>query len=286
MVVIGRRALILALIGGLGVGLAVALYLAWMVWPVEYASTVPSDLEPAQREGYLILVAEAYDHDGNLSLARQRLAQVSRPGEDATALVVTLTEKYLDEGLDLRTLRKLVRLTHALGASTSEMLVHLPGGQPTPTRTPSPVVLPGPVATATALAALPTEEPTPTATPAAMYRLVERRRICGSEEGPGQVQVVVIDAEGRELPGVRVGLAWPEGGETLFTGFQPEQGEGYADALLEHPGEYRITVLQEGGGDVVGDLQADAASAGCPAEARSVIWQVVFQRVGPPASGN
>ncbi|MGQ9585461.1 MAG: hypothetical protein ACUVXG_08675 [Anaerolineae bacterium] len=279
---VGRRALLTALAVGFGLGLAAALYLTWMVWPVEVAGSVPYHLEPTAREGYLILVAEAYDYDGNLSLARERLATVAQPGEDPAALLAALTKRYLDEGLDLWTLRKLVRLTHALGASTSEMLVYLPADSPTPTRTPTPDILAARAATATALLARPPAEPTATATPAPKYLLVERRRICNPGEGPGQVQVVVQDAEGRELPGVRLGLAWPEGGETFFTGFQPEHGEGYADAWMDHPGEYRITVLQDSGGEVVGGLQAGVEAAGCPAEARSVIWQVVFQRIEPP----
>lgn len=269
-----RTALILALLAGLGVGLAAALYLAWMVWPVEYAESDPSDLEPALREGYLILIAEGYDYDGNLEKARNRLAQAARPGEDPTALLAALTQKYLDEGLDLRTLRKLVRLTHALGASTGEMLVYLPADQPTPTRTPTPAPQPSPTAT-------PPAPPTPTATPGPAYRLVERRRLCHPEEGAGEVQVVVRDEAGRGLPGVRLQVAWPEGIETIFTGFKPEQGDGYADAQMRVRGEYRVAVLQDGGGEVVSGLHADPDTAGCPAEARSVTWQVVFQRTTP-----
>jgi hypothetical protein len=266
-----RTALILV---GFGVGLAVALYLAWMVWPVEYAESAPADLEPALREGYLILIAEGYDHDGNLERARSRLQDVARPGEDPTALLAALTQKYLDEGLDLRTLRKLVRLTHALGASTGEMLVYLPADQPTPTRTPTPAPQPSPTAT-------PPAPPTATPTPAPAYRLAERRRLCRAEEGPGQVQVVVRDEAGQGLPGIRVQVAWPEGTETIFTGFKPEQGDGYADAQMRVRGEYRVTVLQGSGGEVVGGLYADPDAAGCPAEARSVTWQVVFQRAAP-----
>lgn len=265
-----RTVPILALLLGLGVGLAAALYLAWMVWPVEYAESDPSDLEPALREGYLILIAEGYDHDGNLEKARSRLAPVARPGESPVALLAALTQKYLDEGLDLRTLRKLVRLTHALGASTGEMLVYLPADQPTPTRTPTSGPQPSPTAT-----------PPATATPAPAYRLVERRRLCSTEEGPGQVQVVVRDEAGQGLPGVRLQVAWPEGTETCFTGFKPEQGDGYADVRMRVRGEYRVTVLQGSGGEVVGGLHADPNAAGCPAEARSVTWQVVFQRATP-----
>ena len=48
-----RTALILV---GFGVGLATALYLAWMVWPVEYAESAPADLEPLitglERKGF------------------------------------------------------------------------------------------------------------------------------------------------------------------------------------------------------------------------------------------
>ncbi|MGC8839549.1 MAG: hypothetical protein ACP5UM_14195 [Anaerolineae bacterium] len=269
-----RTVLILALLLGFGVGLAVALYLAWMVWPVEYAESDPADLEPALREGYLILIAEGYDQDGNLEKARSRLARVARPGENPVALLAALTQKYLDEGLDLRTLRKLVRLTHALGASTGEMLVYLPADQPTPTRTPTPAPQPSPTAT-------PPGPPPATPTPAPAYRLVERRRLCSAEEGPGQVQVVVRDEAGQGLPGVRVQVTWPEGTETIFTGFKPEQGDGYADAQMWVRGEYRVTVLQGNGGEVVGGLYADPDTAGCPAEARSVTWQVVFQRAAP-----
>ncbi|NLE76963.1 MAG: hypothetical protein GX605_09455 [Chloroflexi bacterium] len=282
---IGRRALVwVSLLSlGLGLGLAAALYLAWEVWPGELALSAPQDLAPAQREGYLILIAEAFDHDGDLDLARERLAHLARPGEHAADLVVALTQAYLKAGQDQRTLRQLVRLSHALGASTTEMLVHLPAEPPTPTRTPTPPPTAAAEMTATAQAAWATSTPTPT--PSLTYQLVERRRECRPEEAPGQIQVIVRREDGKGLPGIRLRVDWAEGGGAIFTGFQPERGEGFADAVMEHPGDYRVVVLQDGGGDVVSDLYSDALTAGCPAGSRSVTWQVVFQQRGPTPTG-
>ena len=60
---------VIAIIVGLGLGL----FYGWVISPVELVETSPSSLRADYRTDYVLMVAEAYSVDANLSLAVRRL---------------------------------------------------------------------------------------------------------------------------------------------------------------------------------------------------------------------
>ena len=72
---------ILAIMVGAVLG---ALY-GWLVSPVEYVETAPDSLKVDYKTDYVLMVAEAYHRDADISLAVRRLALL---GEDAPNEIV------------------------------------------------------------------------------------------------------------------------------------------------------------------------------------------------------
>jgi hypothetical protein len=93
----------------LAVGIVVGLVIGWGIWPVSYKNTLPQDLRPAERNVYLVLVAESYAATGDLQTAQDRLASWPR-----TELAKNLAD--LQESL-VATNAKLAGDVQALGSA-------------------------------------------------------------------------------------------------------------------------------------------------------------------------
>ncbi len=70
---------------GLAIGLAFGLGYAWLLQPVIYIDTAPDSLRQDYRTDYVLMVAQAYQSEGDLSLALLRLASL---GPDPAAEIV------------------------------------------------------------------------------------------------------------------------------------------------------------------------------------------------------
>lgn len=93
------RFLIVILVG-VGIGLAYG----WVVNPVEYVDTSPDTLRSDYKADYVLMVAEAYDRDGDLYLAVRRLALLGElPLSDVVFRSLIFAQKvgYTDEDLSL-----------------------------------------------------------------------------------------------------------------------------------------------------------------------------------------
>ena len=82
-----------ALFLGLVLGIVAGLVYGWVIQPVEYIDTSPDALRIDYRTDYMLMVAESFDADQNLNLARIRLASL---GPD-------LPETYLAEAIQYAT---------------------------------------------------------------------------------------------------------------------------------------------------------------------------------------
>jgi len=94
---------------GLFIGLVLGVLYGWLVQPVEYVDTAPDTLRADYHSDYVLMVAEAYGAEGDLELARVRLAALGpRPPVN---VVVSAIDYGLEHGysqLDLETLNRLV----------------------------------------------------------------------------------------------------------------------------------------------------------------------------------
>ncbi|MFQ6000944.1 MAG: carboxypeptidase-like regulatory domain-containing protein [Anaerolineae bacterium] len=147
----GRKFALGILLFGLSLGLG--LFVGWVLWPVRYYDTDPSDLRWEHKEDYIVLVSASYALHNDLAQARARLEELRE--EDIGSVVAELARQYMIRGEEPEVTRDLVKLAQDLGASASpELIAYVATATPTPTETPTPT-------------ATPTFTPTPTETPTA-----------------------------------------------------------------------------------------------------------------------
>lgn len=97
-------------------GAAAGLYYGWVVNPVKYVDTTPASLSADYQTDYVLMVAEAYQAEGDLELAVRRLALLgdTPPLESARAALVYASKAdppYAEADLD--------RLSHLASALRS-----------------------------------------------------------------------------------------------------------------------------------------------------------------------
>jgi len=113
----GLWALILAAV----VGLALGLFAAWVVWPVEWTDTDPVDLRIEHQKTHILLVADSYAINGDVPLAQRRLQDLAPDGRDLAA-VTRLADELLAERLaegDAAAAARLKRLVDDTGLQSN-----------------------------------------------------------------------------------------------------------------------------------------------------------------------
>ena len=79
-----RKARWLAFFAAIAVGVGIGLYYGWVISPVSYVDTAPNTLRDDYKADFVLMVAEAYQSDGDLESTKRELALV---GNDAPAVV-------------------------------------------------------------------------------------------------------------------------------------------------------------------------------------------------------
>lgn len=113
---------------GVALGVGLALLIGWELLPVQRANSSPAMLRRDYQEEYIRLTAAAYQVDGDLALAQQRLAALQPYA--FTVPLVEVTERWIQQGKSDAILIPLAQLAHALGVSTPPMQPYLQRGQP------------------------------------------------------------------------------------------------------------------------------------------------------------
>lgn len=112
------------LIGGV-VGLALGLFLAWIVWPVNWTNAWPSDLSPEARAQYLAAVSEAYIYYGDeraAEIARNRLFDL----DDDLAAEIAAAQQFFEDNPQRNSriyISNLGQLATGLGISSPDIIV-------------------------------------------------------------------------------------------------------------------------------------------------------------------
>ncbi len=121
-----RRAvlrIVLWLAVGAAGGIAAGFLVGWVIWPIEVTEADPTVLEDSYQLDYTIMIAAAYDLDGDMVLARQRLASLGKDDVDGWLLTVTVDHILGQE--DEGEIRHLVRLASDLGLESPVMTPYL-----------------------------------------------------------------------------------------------------------------------------------------------------------------
>jgi hypothetical protein len=243
------------------------------------------------------MIALAYQSDGNLARARQRLGLL-KDGSGSQNLASQAQRLLAANAADVNA-KALAFLAAALAPQS------LPSETPdgsisaTPSLTPNPTALavspsatlaPGQaVQTPTPLpSATPTVTPTvtstplvtftpryterPTATLGAPFALKDRQKVCDPSQPQGLLQVEVDNSAGQGIPGVKISVTWPNGEDSFFTGLMPDAGPGYADFVMSPQVTYSLHAGE--GGEVVQGLAIPTCTSG--STTYPGIWKVRF----------
>jgi hypothetical protein len=243
------------------IGLAIGLLYAWVFSPVAVVDAVPSALRTDFKDQYRAVIAAAYAADGNLTRAQARLALLG--DADSYAALSAQAQRTITNGDALQ--------SYQLAQLASALQRHAPTGTSVPPTNPveqairptasnpaliNPEQTALPVDTDIPLAyftATPRATRTPTPLPAAPFKLLEQVIVCDESLAEGLLQVFTITSNNRrQIPGVELILSWAGGEEHFYTGFKPELGNGYADALMS-PGVI-YTLRAADGGAYISDL--------------------------------
>jgi hypothetical protein len=240
-----------ALLLGLVIGAAGGLYYAWFLDPVNRVNIAPSQLNPTDRQAYVLLVSEAYLRDHDLDRARARLSTLGE--RDIAQMVAVQSDTAFLRGGDPGEIRALTTLAEALGAQPLAADVFSGTVAPTPpektaTVTPtfqgmaSPTASPaGPTVTWTPF--IPTLTPTRAVIVDTEFDLVSRFILCEDSRRTGLLQVFVYNDVEQGVAAVEILVEWAGGSDTIYTGLKPGIDPGYADFRMEPDKLYTVTLV-------------------------------------------
>jgi len=261
---------LIALILGFGLGLAYA----WVLSPVKYVDAEPVALRDNFKDQFRSAIAAAFASNGDLERARARLNLLG--DSDPAQALTAQAQRMLAAGDGVETVQQVALLASALQGGTgvatnlpTKTSINSPKPEPTgqtvapETSTPEePQATIGVESTSTSIPiSTPTLRPTHTPTPTlgAPYQLVGQDTVCDPELAEGLLQIVVINATRRQIPGAEIIITWNSGEEHIFTGLKPELGNGYADYLMAPSMTYSIRMAD--GGTPAVDISAPACTA-------------------------
>lgn len=254
--------ILLALLVGLGLGLVYS----WIISPARIIDAEPVALRADFKDQYRSAIAAAYNATGNLPRAQARLALLGDP--NPIEALNAQAQRMLAGGMGGNQFEQpdqVAALALALSGDdhTNAPVSTLPteianGVDATVTLPPPPpgvpILLtetPEIIETQPAVTvSVPTPRPTRTAVPTlgAPFALAGQETICDSNLPDGLLQVLVLNANRRQLAGVEIVLTWDGGKEQFFTGLKPELGNGYADYIMTPDVTYAIQLAR--GSDV------------------------------------
>jgi hypothetical protein len=270
---------------------------------VEFARIAPQSLGDPYKDSYRVLIALAYNADGDIGRAQARLALLK--DDNPAAVLSAQAQRLLAEGGQADEARALVSLG-------DDLLVHLsatptlwptdtptsqtenPAGpaetQPVFTATVDPehaVLTPtGAAGTAQSQAQTPFASITPGATPLpdslinAVFFLDESREDCSLPAGASGselslLQLEVLDQDGMPLPGIPIVVAWDGGEDRFFTGLHPQVSPGYADFEMQPDTTYSVQVGSRG--QVENGIHAVVCSGEESSDYAGALWMTFVQ---------
>jgi hypothetical protein len=255
--------IVLALLAGLGVGLVYA----WLIAPLRVTNADPRALRSDFKESYRSAIAASYAATGNLPRAQARLALLgdADPIESLNAQAQRmLANPETIDGADEVAALALALQDGPEGIPTLEPTQVVEEIEVDFTETSPPASSEVPLTTtetpelvateATILPATPRPTQTPPPTLGAPFTLTAQDSICDTNLPDGLLQVMVLNSNRRQLPGIKILITWEGGAEQFFTGLKPELGNGYADYTMTP--EVSYTVQLASGSDIATGLIA------------------------------
>ena len=234
--------ILLALLAGLGLGLAYS----WMISPLRVIDADPVVLRADFKDDYRSAIAAAYSASGNLPRAQARLALLKDP--DPIEALNAQAQRMLASGDSIPQADQVAALALTLNKNVTNVPTSMPATEMsnnievtfTATVPPPPPDVPIaltdtqlPVETQPIpIESTPRPTQTPTPTLGAPFALTGQENICDTNLPDGLLQVIVLNSNRRQMPGMKIIITWDAGEEQFFTGLKPELGNGYADYIM------------------------------------------------------
>lgn len=263
--------ILLALLAGLGLGLVYA----WLLSPLRVTSADPLALRADFKDSYRSAIAASFAATGNLPRAQVRLGLLGDP--DPVEALNAQAQRMLANNETFEQADEVAALAAALQNGSEDLPTSAPTQVAkeielavTDTVSPStPDIQFIATETSQSTQALETEAviipatPRPTQTPpptlGAPFVLTAQDSICDTNLPDGLLQVLVLNSNRRQMPGMQINISWEGGEEPFFTGLKPELGNGYADYIMKADTVY--TVQLGAGSDVAAGLTAPTCQA-------------------------
>lgn len=283
----GRRHFVGTVSFGFLLGLGAVLYVAWVLSPVDFSNADVADLRNLHKDEYIRMIATEYILDGDFALIQRQLQTLRVSDLNAHVFDLARTEpNALRQQALIRLYQTMQNPSLALNVTrTATPRATIPGVgliSPTPSRKPSatPAFV---VPSRTPTLIRPTLEPTlvpPTAFPnlsAPLFKLADKEPLTCHDTDEGVIQVIVRDANGNDLAGIAVQVAWATGHETFYTGLKPERGIGFADYAAQ-PETYTVRLTENARSQVVDSLTIEPAPSDCANSDATRGWKLIFQQ--------
>ncbi len=258
--------ILLALLFGFGLGLTYS----WVISPTRVIDSEPAALRADFKDHYRSAIAASYASTGNLPRARARLSLLG-DAEPIEALNAQ-AQRMLASGQSLEGADQAAALASALGQNSIVSETSTPtietindtASASTSTFPPPPSDMPiqttetqQPVETQPAVS---TATPRPTRTfiptPGEPFTLTGQETVCDTNLPDGLLQVLILNSNRRQMPGIEILITWDGGEENFFTGLKPELGNGYADYSMTPDIIYAVQLKL--GSDIASGLTAPA----------------------------
>lgn len=234
---------------GLVIGIALGLAITRLYGPLQRDNAEPWQLQPEQRNHYMVAVALEYAHSGNLTAALDKLIRLRPATDPLDALAESACQLgssgYLASPSGIQALRVVAQFYSEQGrAGCAEQL--LP-----PTATPTPAASDEDIDAALALSTLvPTKPPldavvqptrlAPPIQPAQRrFEAISLRSFCAADR-PAIIEVSVVDYLGRGLPGQQIRARWGAQEDIFISGLKGDRGPAYADFQMAADTDYTL----------------------------------------------
>jgi hypothetical protein len=261
-------AVLLALLVGVGLGLAYS----WVFSPLQVVDAEPIALRADFKDQYRSAIAAAYAANGDLTRAQARLSLLkdSDPIEALNAQAQRMRAsgangQSFDEADQVAALASALDqngISQSVATQTHTVEIANITANPSPSTIPPlaseiPLQLtetPEAIETQPITPAASTPRPTRTPIPTlgSPFALTGQESICDPNLPDGLLQVLVLNSNRRQMPGMEILITWEGGAENFFTGLKPELGNGYADYVMAPDVNY--TVQLRIGSDIASGL--------------------------------
>lgn len=112
---------------GVASGVGLGLFLGWVAWPTEFTDADPTLLAEQYRYDYVVMIAAAYQAEGDIQTAGQRLRTAFLDSSEPFQDYLAFTVEAILSGRNDQDLRQLVHLASDLGLRSPAMNPYLPG---------------------------------------------------------------------------------------------------------------------------------------------------------------